>query len=58
MEKQIEVNETNLKVLQKWCTPFKTYEKWTEYEELRYIKGFGEPYMYLPEEIADENEEE
>ncbi|MEB7428521.1 hypothetical protein NGC25_14820, partial [Enterococcus faecalis] len=40
--------------LMKWCTPRKNYEKWTEDDELLYRKIFDEPYMYLPEEIEEE----
>lgn len=53
--KKIELNENDLNVLQKWSTPHKTYENWTEDDELLYRKVFDEPYMYLPEEIETEN---
>ncbi|EPE2440889.1 hypothetical protein ACPTHO_12650 [Enterococcus faecalis] len=53
--KKIELSENDLKVLQKWSTPYKTYEHWTEDDELLYRKVFDEPYMYLPEEIENEN---
>lgn len=53
--KTIELNDNNLETLMKWCTPLKTYEKWTEDDELLYRKIFDEPYMYfLPEEIKTE----
>lgn len=54
MEKTIELNDNDLETLMKWCTPLKTYEKWTEDDELLYRKIFDEPYMYLPEEIEEE----
>ena len=56
--KKIELNDNNLETLMKWCTPRKNYEKWTEDDELLYRKLFDEPYMYLPEEIDDEDEGE
>jgi hypothetical protein len=55
---KIELNDNNLETLMKWSTPRKNYEKWTEDDELLYRKLFDEPYMYLPEEIDDEDEGE
>lgn len=55
--KKIELNDNNLETLMKWCTPRKNYEKWTEDDELLYRKIFDEPYMYLPEEIEEEEKQ-